>query len=88
MLKKFRGTLFGALLGDCLGVPYEGEEILSIASRLVLRKSLDDLEGPNPPVVQRPYSDDSALTMALARSLIEKKSIGENRVGLNVLIQF
>lgn len=42
---KFRGCLLGALLGDCLGAPFEGEA-MSSGGKLVLQKYFDKLEGP------------------------------------------
>lgn len=43
---KFRGSMLGALVGDCLGSPYDSGEKLSNGTKLVLQKSLDKLEGP------------------------------------------
>ncbi|XP_001607700.1 ADP-ribose glycohydrolase ARH3-like isoform X1 [Nasonia vitripennis] len=72
--RKFRGSILGVLTGDCLGSPYENEK-LSSGSKLVLQKSFDKLEGPpfKAPVMQ--FTDDSAMTMSLAESLIEKKDL-------------
>lgn len=42
---KFRGSMLGVLMGDCLGSPYENEELLSSGMRNVLQKSFDKLEG-------------------------------------------
>lgn len=77
MLAKFRGTLYGVLAGDCCGAPFEGEEILNNGSRLVLRNYFDKLEGPYFAVPKKPYTDDTALTLAVARNLTEHKTIGE-----------
>ncbi|XP_015187423.1 PREDICTED: poly(ADP-ribose) glycohydrolase ARH3-like isoform X2 [Polistes dominula] len=73
---KFRGSMLGVLMGDCLGAPYENEELLSKGSKLVLEKSFNKLESPvkfKAPVMQ--YTDDSAMTKCVAESLIEKKDI-------------
>lgn len=43
---KFRGTILGVLTGDCLGSPYEAEDLLSAGDKLVLQQSYDKLEGP------------------------------------------
>ena len=43
--RKFRGSILGALTGDCLGSPYENEKISS-GTKLVIQKSFDKLEGP------------------------------------------
>lgn len=44
MLAKFRGTLYGVLVGDCFGNLFQENSILSKGSRLVLRNFLDNLE--------------------------------------------
>lgn len=46
MLEKIRGSLLGALIGDCYGLPFEQETILDAGVRLVLRQYFDKLEGP------------------------------------------
>lgn len=43
---KFRGSILGGLIGDCLGSPYENEELLSNGMKIVLQQSFDKLEGP------------------------------------------
>ncbi|XP_076294584.1 ADP-ribosylhydrolase ARH3 [Lasioglossum baleicum] len=72
---KFRGSMLGALVGDCLGNPYESEKLLTNGMKLVLQRSLDKLEGPpfKAPVMQ--FTDDSAMTYSMAKSLAEKKEL-------------
>lgn len=48
MLGKFRGTLYGVLVGDCFGNLFQENSILSKGSRLVLRNFLDNLEKQQP----------------------------------------
>lgn len=43
---KFRGSMLGTLIGDCLGSPYENEEVLTNGMKIILQRSLDKLEGP------------------------------------------
>lgn len=43
---KFRGCLLGALLGDCLGSPFEGDQFTA-GTKGVLQKNIDKLEGPS-----------------------------------------
>lgn len=43
---KFRGCLMGALLGDCLGAPFEGDP-LSRGALKVIQNYFDKLEEPN-----------------------------------------
>lgn len=40
---KYRGCLIGALVGDCLGAPFEGDPTVP---RTQLHKYLDKLEDP------------------------------------------
>ena len=71
---KFRGSILGGLIGDCLGSPYENEE-LSNGMKIVLQQSFDKLEGPmfKAPVMQ--FTDDSAMTHSLAKSFVELKEL-------------
>lgn len=43
---KFRGSMLGALIGDCLGCPYQDEELLTTGMKIILQRSFDKLEGP------------------------------------------
>lgn len=45
LAKKFRGSLMGALIGDCFGAPYEGDSPRTI-SDTQLQSFFDKLEGP------------------------------------------
>lgn len=40
---KFRGSLLGSLLGDCLGAPYEGD-IISSGDKIIIQRYFDKLE--------------------------------------------
>lgn len=42
---KFKGSLYGALLGDCTGAPFEGDK-LQEGDKLTLKRYFDKLEGP------------------------------------------
>lgn len=46
IVSKFRGSILGALVGDCCGGPFEGQSLLQGGERTLLRKNLDRLEGP------------------------------------------
>lgn len=72
---KFRGSLLGALVGDCTGSPYDSGNKLSDGTKLILQRSFDKLEGPpyKAPVMQ--FTDDSAMTYSLAKSLVERKEL-------------
>ncbi|XP_063728142.1 ADP-ribosylhydrolase ARH3-like [Symsagittifera roscoffensis] len=64
---SFRGTLLGALLGDCVGLNFEGSAKVPFS---VLNKHLFRFQSLSTVL---PYSDDSALTLALSEALIESK---------------
>lgn len=48
---KFRGTLYGVLVGDCFGNLFQENSILTKGSRLVLRNFFDRLEKQTSSVV-------------------------------------
>ena len=60
---RYRGALLGVLVGDVLGVPFEGHRGVVPASELALVLA-DDA------TCTLRYSDDTAMTMALAESLL------------------
>jgi len=66
---KFRGALIGAAVGDTLGMPVEGWSLKKIRSELGEVK--DMLEGKKRPAGK--WTDDTAMTIAVAESLIESK---------------
>ncbi|KAG5306393.1 ARHL2 glycohydrolase, partial [Pseudoatta argentina] len=72
---KFRGTMLGVLVGDCLGSPYEGLKTISIQKKRNLQRRLNQLWDTKfrEPVME--YTDDSAMTRALAESLIVKQEL-------------
>lgn len=67
MLSNFRGTLAGALVGDCLGLPYEGDEV----PKKQLQQYFDKIEGP-------PFKSMylSTLSINIARNLFILKAGG------------
>uniref|UniRef100_A0A1B6CBF3 ADP-ribosylhydrolase ARH3 n=1 Tax=Clastoptera arizonana TaxID=38151 RepID=A0A1B6CBF3_9HEMI len=77
LTSKFRGCLIGALLGDCLGVPFEGE---SSVSKIVLQNFFNKLSGPYFKSPYHQYSDDTAMTKGLAQSLIENNGFDEKHM--------
>lgn len=69
MLNKFRGTLVGALVGDCLGSHYEG------VSRILPWAEVTDYTSTKIKDSRGliSYTDDSAMTRAICKSLTEQK---------------
>ncbi|KAF2360533.1 ADP-ribosylation/Crystallin J1 [Trinorchestia longiramus] len=74
MLGRFRGCLLGALAGDCLGAPFEMDYSVALS---VLNNYINKLADPTTKVPYKAYTDDSAMTLAVAQSLIKKKKFDE-----------
>lgn len=73
VLDRFRGALVGSAVGDALGAPIEGR------SR-VPRSYLESIEVDPPNLT---YTDDTAMTIGVARSLVEKAGFdGDHMAGV------
>lgn len=68
---KRRGALLGALVGDALGAPLEGHPVPVPAACLA------EIEREARP---RRYTDDSAMTMALAESLLARHDLDQDHL--------
>ncbi|KAL0270196.1 UNVERIFIED_CONTAM: hypothetical protein PYX00_007680 [Menopon gallinae] len=69
---KFRGSLVGALIGDCFGAPYENE---AAVSKRQLQSYFEKLDGPYFKGPYKPYTDDTAMTKCIASSLVANKDV-------------
>ena len=73
MRSKFHGCLLGALIGDCIGSPFEGESqvmkgmLSNFFSKLLIERNQRALQIYS-------YTDDTAMTKCVAESLIEHRS--------------
>lgn len=71
----YRGVLVGALLGDSIGAAWEMENwntthpLEKVTSRIAQRVK-DNLASNDR---KMEYTDDSAMTLAMARSFVERK---------------
>lgn len=66
---RYRGALLGVLVGDVLGAPFEGHVgVVPDADIAIV------LEGTS----MLPYTDDTAMTMAFAESLIRREGMDED----------
>ncbi|KAK3885731.1 hypothetical protein Pcinc_010069 [Petrolisthes cinctipes] len=70
LVGRFRGSMVGALMGDCLGAPFEAEPR---AARSVLNSYFKRLSCPDIKVPYKAYTDDTAMTRCVALSLIQEK---------------
>lgn len=71
---KFRGSMLGSLVGDCLGGPFEGDEFTHGIINTV-QKCFDKLDGPYFKSPYRSYSDDTVMTKGTAQTLIDKPAV-------------
>ena len=74
---KFRGCLLGALFGDALGSEFEGPYFMCPVPekefKLFSKKNLSKLKANKDP--RFTFTDDSAMIMALCRSLLSEKTL-------------
>ncbi|XP_014261834.1 poly(ADP-ribose) glycohydrolase ARH3-like isoform X2 [Cimex lectularius] len=84
-MSKFRGCMLGALLGDCLGSPYENEESVS---KVVLQKYFDKMEGPPFKAPVKKYTDDTAMTKSVAESLIQHGAFDEKDMAKRFITEY
>ncbi|XP_019874408.2 ADP-ribosylhydrolase ARH3 isoform X2 [Aethina tumida] len=71
MKSKFRGAMLGSLMGDCLGAPFEFDNV-TLGDRLVIQKYFDKLEDPTLKVPYKKYTDDTAMLKSVAQFLTDK----------------
>ncbi|KAG8175448.1 hypothetical protein JTE90_001819 [Oedothorax gibbosus] len=71
LLSKFRGSLIGALVGDCLGAPFEGDEKVSPRH---LEKYINNLLNKGTRQMFS-YTDDTSMTLSVANSLVENGKV-------------
>lgn len=84
MLHKFRGTLVGALVGDCLGSHYEGVPYI-LPWREVTDYTLTKIKDKKEPI---PYTDDTAMTRAICKSLTEQKKYDNRSMAQEFVEEF
>ncbi len=80
MRDRFRGALVGVAVGDALGAPFEGCPP-GISSEQV-QASLRHTSGP------LRYTDDTAMTIGLARSLLERRGLDGNHLAATFAEQY
>ena len=74
VLKKFQGCLVGALLGDVLGEKFEGLYDEPIHMSTVTAYTMDSVPSSPKKSPLLSYTDDTAMTRAICRSLVERKT--------------
>ncbi|KAG8191421.1 hypothetical protein JTE90_020676 [Oedothorax gibbosus] len=71
LLSKFKGSLIGALVGDCLGAPFE---LKGKVSPKVLEKYINNLLNKGSKQIIS-YTDDTSMTLSIANSLVENGKV-------------
>lgn len=76
MISKFRGALVGAIIGDCFGAYFEGDVQIPMSTVLqhfsAVKTYPRKKEGK---FLGFHYTDDSAMTLAIANSLIRQPAV-------------
>ncbi|KAG4076389.1 hypothetical protein HA402_005832 [Bradysia odoriphaga] len=88
LASKFRGSMLGALAGDCCGSLYEGENTCDAGERLILKKYFDKLEGPYFTAPAQPYTDDTAMSICVANVLIEHGKIDQKQLAVRFVKEY
>ncbi|XP_032240574.2 ADP-ribosylhydrolase ARH3 [Nematostella vectensis] len=78
MLNKFRGSLVGALIGDCLGSFYEAESNVPIPLKKVVEYTSKTIKTEKDGGVK--YTDDSAMTRAICLSITESQDFDDRNM--------
>ncbi|XP_031555114.1 ADP-ribose glycohydrolase ARH3-like [Actinia tenebrosa] len=86
LLDKFRGSLVGALAGDCLGSFFEGVSSIPIPIEHVKDIISKKIEQVEPGSIT--YSDDTAMTRAICKSLIEKQGFDDEHMAYEFSKEF
>ncbi|XP_052867060.1 ADP-ribosylhydrolase ARH3-like [Anopheles cruzii] len=87
MLPKFRGTLLGVLIGDCCGAPFEGQ-LMDSGTKLVLKRNLDRLEGPPFKAPYKKYTDDTTMTIGVAKALLDPNGFSQKQLAKNFVVDY
>ena len=88
MLNKFRGSMIGGLVGDCLGAPFEfkyQENLVPTKKIVTFLEDVKNLEEENQraPDDQFQYTDDTAMARQIAITFVEKKSLDPAELARN-----
>ena len=87
MRSKFRGCLIGALIGDCIGSPFEGESqvmkgmLNAFFSKLLVESNQRALQIYS-------YTDDTAMTKSVAESLSEHNSFNAADLATRFTVEY
>ncbi|XP_075051567.1 ADP-ribosylhydrolase ARH3 isoform X2 [Mixophyes fleayi] len=71
-VSRFQGSLLGAVIGDCIGALFEGNESVSVQW---VQRVLQDLETCRERVMM--YTDDTAMARSVVQSLLENHTFSE-----------
>lgn len=81
--ERIAGGLWGVLVGDALGLPHQFKQAPSIPTKIAMQMP-PDYHKAFPKIKYGTWSDDGALTLALADSLVATKKLDVNHFAGNV----
>ncbi|XP_076056758.1 ADP-ribosylhydrolase ARH3-like [Oratosquilla oratoria] len=85
LASRFRGCLVGAVLGDCLGAPFEAEPP---TTKRLLNQYFTKLADPRLNLPFKRYTDDTAMTRCVAQSLIDKKAFDAKDMAIKFVKEY
>ncbi|XP_076056595.1 ADP-ribosylhydrolase ARH3-like isoform X2 [Oratosquilla oratoria] len=81
---RFQGCLVGAVVGDCLGRPFE----MLRPTDERLSEYFFSFQEPNLRLPYKPYTDDTAMTRCVAQSLIDKKGFNARDMAVKFVKEY
>ena len=86
MLSKFKGSMIGGLIGDCLGAPFEfkyNDKLVPMKKIVTFLEDVKNMEDDKAPDDYFSYTDDTAMAKQIAITFIEKKSLESEELARN-----
>uniref|UniRef100_A0A914QUQ9 Uncharacterized protein n=1 Tax=Panagrolaimus davidi TaxID=227884 RepID=A0A914QUQ9_9BILA len=90
-LKQIYGTFYGHIIGDAIGVPFEGQKSEVVKERVNferLTKNILPITGHPPLVSPGQFTNDTELALCLARSIIAKNGYDKTDVACSYAYLF
>ncbi|MBN2058134.1 MAG: ADP-ribosylglycohydrolase family protein [Candidatus Saganbacteria bacterium] len=87
-ISSFRGCLLGGAVGDALGAPVEAMSREQITARLGKWVDRYITTSRHPRISLGQWTDDTALSLATAESIVEQNGLDVNQVRLSLMTMF
>jgi len=88
---RVKGLFFGIAIGDAKGIPYEGLDYEKIQERFNPNEIYSKMCNDNPKMIDHPpakWTDDTQLTIAVAKSIIEAKGFNMDEIGKQHVLEW